>query len=352
MKECADACLLTKVFKTSEQPYFQCLVAYGKLCSKVWDAIPHYGSSYEGMSSSTESSLENDIQDWFSTIPEDHHLTAAGLSPVGGTSDQNQRLLHHMQTLLYLRGNYIRCLIHRHHVFSSAAISENPVNSRLVVSIAQDTIRILVTLNDTSDLYSRHQVAYNYFLISAISIVLLAVCHAPAQFAQNCRQDFFAAIHLVRGFSRLSLQGRRLWSSIRGMVARLKQVGFRNDASSTAGKRKRNSAKSRQLPQQTAQVSIPSGGSPASQTEIHKSSQVAETSASQEGYVTKSLNFQTTTPDMDLMGDDLMGVFDTFGGAYMQDSVHTVPPASQFDENLSFLDGDIDSFSEYFMGLI
>lgn len=265
----------------------------------------------------------------------------------------DQRLFQHMQTLLYLRGNYVRCLIHRQHVVSATNIGRNPVNARLVVSIAQDTIRILVNLNDTSDIYSRHQVAYNYFLISAISIMLLAVCHAPAEFAQTCRQDFFSAINLVRGFSRLSLQGRRLWSSLRGLVTRLKQLGIMNDEASRGQTEEQE--KPRVLRHERTQISGHGTEQPAVAPIARDYPTInMQTPANHEWLTTGATNFQTTTPDMDLMGDDLMGVFDTFGRAYMDHNINPVAPSTEasFDENLSFLNGDADDFSEYFMHLI
>ncbi|KAK6080069.1 fungal specific transcription factor domain-containing protein [Seiridium cupressi] len=327
-------------------PYFRCLVAYAKLCSEVWDAIPHYGFSDEAMPAERESLLESEIQGWLTTIPEDLQLTRTGSSPATDTAHHHQLLFQHMQTLLYLRGNYIRCLIHRHHVVSQTAILKNPGDARLVVSIAQDTIRILVNLNDTSHIYSRHQVAYNFFLLSAVSILLLAVCHAPAEFAQICRQDFFAAINLVRGFSRLSLQGRRLWSSIRGLVTRLKQIGIMND--DIAIGRKNRTGKSRKIDREGVQT-YDHASVPAVSADLN----LLESNTNHEWRPTGSTNFQTTTPDMNLMGDDLMGVFDTFGGAYMDNIDHSAQTGgTQFDGNLSFLRGDADDISDYFMGLL
>ncbi|ETS86052.1 hypothetical protein PFICI_04077 [Pestalotiopsis fici W106-1] len=335
-----------------DMPYFYCLVAYAKLCSKVWEAIPHYGSSHEAMPPSTESSLESDIQEWFSTIPEDLYLTRVDASPPAQLNPPDRNLFRHLQTLLYLRGNYIRCLIHRHHVVSSAAIAKNPVNARLVVSIAQDTIRILVTLNDTSDIYSKHQVAYNYFLISAISILLLAVCHAPAEFAQGCRQDFSTAINLVRGLSQISLQGRRLWHSIRGLVARLKQVGI-IDASSTS--HEPPTRRARRSSQQAVHNSNQSLAQSPQTSIIRYPTSATARATHDDGHSTlESVNFQTTMPDTNMMGDELMGVFDTFGAAYMENSLEANPQqaTSHFDDSLSFLNQDVNDFSEYFMGLI
>lgn len=298
--------------------------------------------------------LENETQGWFSTIPEVHQVTTSDVASPESPPRHDSRLFQHMQTLLYLRGNYIRCLIHRHHVVSPANIARSLINARLVVSIAQDTIRILVNLNDTSDIYSRHQVAFNYFLISAVSIMLLAVCHAPAEFAQECRKDFFAAINLIRGFSRLSLQGRRLWSSLRGLVTRLRQLGIMNDGVPQGRTRNAEKAQAAAVGEAIQGAGHASERSVRASTASDQATINLQTPTRHEWLATGTTNFQTTTPDMNLMGDDLIGVFDIFGRAYMGNNINpqTESTNAQFDDGLSFLNTDTDDFSEYFMDLI
>jgi hypothetical protein len=94
--------------------------------------------------------------------------------------------------------------------------------------VAQDTVQVLVHLNATSDIYSRQQNAFNYFLLSAFAVISLAICHAPNIFAGTCTQSFIDAIGLVRGFSRHSIASHRLWKSIRGLLPRLKSLGLQD----------------------------------------------------------------------------------------------------------------------------
>jgi hypothetical protein len=81
-------------------------------------------------------------------------------------------------------------------------------------------------LNATTDIYSRQQNAFNYFLLSAVAVIALAVCHAPEIFAATCARSFLDATSLLRGFSRHSMASRRLWKSIRGLLPRLKSLGL------------------------------------------------------------------------------------------------------------------------------
>jgi len=89
------------------------------------------------------------------------------------------------------------------------------------VDVAKDTIRILHHVNMTSESYRTHQITFNYFLLSALASLFLAVSHAPAQFAEGCRDEFYMALDLVRGLSAHSYVSKRLWRTIRG----LKEIG-------------------------------------------------------------------------------------------------------------------------------
>ena len=73
----------------------------------------------------------------------------------------------------------------------------------------------------TADIYSAQQPAFNYFLVSALAILLLAVCHAPSHFNATCQKEFSMALNLVRGFSCKSYIGKKLWKK----VQHLKDIG-------------------------------------------------------------------------------------------------------------------------------
>ncbi|KAM0237835.1 hypothetical protein ACHAP5_008904 [Fusarium lateritium] len=206
-----------------EYLYLQCMVGYGQLCSKIWEAIPPFGSASQSIPDDTAAALDLKTQDWMDSIPAHLRLRhpRLGLAPRA-----QPRLPHRLRALLYLRGNYSRILIYRHNLMSTASIAASPQNAWLVVDIAQDTIQVLVHLHATTDIYSRQQNVFNYFLLSALAVLFLAVCHAPDIFAGPCRKTFSEGVELVRGLSRHNIVSKRLWKSIRGMIPRMKTFGF------------------------------------------------------------------------------------------------------------------------------
>lgn len=199
------------------------MVGYGWLCSKLWDAIPPFGSQSQQIPEDVANALDARTKDWLHSITPDLQLRhpRLGLAPLS-----QPRAMQRIRTLLYLRGNHTRTLIYRHHLLSAQSITANKRYAELVVDIAQDSIHVLVHLNSTSDIYSRQQIAFNYFLLSALSIIFLAVCHAPETFTVSCRKSFLDAVELVRGFSRNSLASRRLWNSVHGLLRRLRSLGL------------------------------------------------------------------------------------------------------------------------------
>lgn len=200
------------------------MVGYGRLSSKLWDALMLFGPSSYTIHEETATSLDSMTQEWLETIPAHLRLRHPRL---GLGSRTQPRVLHRLRALLYLRGNHTRILIYRHHLLSARCIKADLGSAWLVVEIARDSVQVLVHLNATSDIYRRQQSAFNYFLLSALAVIFLAVCHEPAIFAEACRETFYAAVNLVKGFSRQSKVSRRLWDSIKGLLPRLRRLGMR-----------------------------------------------------------------------------------------------------------------------------
>ncbi|RFN52374.1 activator of stress protein 1 [Fusarium flagelliforme] len=106
-----------------EYLYLQCMVGYGHLCSQIWEAIPPFGSASQSIPDDTAAALDMKTQDWLDSIPSHLRLRHPRL----GLAPRTQpRQPHRLRALLYLRGNYIRILIYRHHLMSTASILANP----------------------------------------------------------------------------------------------------------------------------------------------------------------------------------------------------------------------------------
>ncbi|KAF4340157.1 hypothetical protein FBEOM_5854 [Fusarium beomiforme] len=199
-----------------EHQYLRCMVSYAKLCSKVWEDLPLDSSPFTVPKDKVDF-FDFLTQKWIHSIPDDLQLVYPRLSQA---PRHQPRVLQRLRTLLYLRGNYIRNLVLRHHVMSAENLRSDMQGAQLVVSLAQDTIQVLVNLNETSDIYARQKATFNYFLTGALASILLAVCHGPDVFADRCRQSFQDAVRLLKNISQHGQLGRRLWRSLKGTIHR------------------------------------------------------------------------------------------------------------------------------------
>ncbi|KAL8908969.1 MAG: hypothetical protein Q9171_005227 [Xanthocarpia ochracea] len=201
-------------------PYLTAMIACSRIASKVWRSIMGPVGAGSEIEEETMSYLDYQILEWQNHIPDSlRFYPTADISDTGAPSRAQRRL----QVLLYLRANQMRILIYRPVLHSATGIMENRQQAGLVVEVAKDTVRVLSRLNQTTDIYRTQQVCFNHFLVSALAALFLAVSHAPLEFNQSVRDEFYMAIDLVNGFSAQSYVSMRLWETIKG----LKEIGPR-----------------------------------------------------------------------------------------------------------------------------
>ncbi|CBX92425.1 hypothetical protein IAQ61_006180 [Plenodomus lingam] len=198
-------------------PYLNSMISYSIIGSKVWRSVADVASQ-EKINKDDVSFLDFQVLNWHRSIPEPLKFT----HPDSGIQvEPPTRTIHRLQVVLYLRANQMRILIYRPVLHTATTIMENLEFAHVVIKVAKDTIRILTYINQTSDIYRSQQTMFNYFLISALAVLFLAVAHAPAEFSQQSRDEFYMALELVRGLSSNSYVSKRLWKTIKT----LKEVG-------------------------------------------------------------------------------------------------------------------------------
>ena len=206
-------------------PYLGAMIQYSAIGSKVWRTVAANPAPTDTAAINLEemSYLDYQVIQWHRGIPAqlrfEHPSQADRLSTP--TGPQPSRAGHRLRILLYLRANQMRILIYRPVLHSATSIMQCREQAHTVMDVAKDTIRVLTHINQTSDLYRTAQVMFNAFLTSALAVLFLAVSHTPAVFAESVREEFYMALDLVRGFSKGSWAGKRLWKTIRV----LKEVG-------------------------------------------------------------------------------------------------------------------------------
>ncbi|KIY03899.1 uncharacterized protein Z520_00591 [Fonsecaea multimorphosa CBS 102226] len=195
-------------------PYlFTSMIAYSRIGSQILKASPGAGHCHVRQIGTREDMafLTYQVQQWYSSLDSElriepcQELALKSLSP----ARNRLRILH------YLRRNQLRMLIHRGALFTASSIKADPQSAKTAVDVAKDTITLLDQLRTTSDIYSSHHVCFNYFLYSALTVILLAAYRAQAQFHEYCREEFHIALNLMGGLSAKSSVARKLWKIIR-----------------------------------------------------------------------------------------------------------------------------------------
>lgn len=207
--------------KVHKVPYINAMITYSRIGSKVWRSVASLqGASAASLNIEEINYLDYQIVQWQKSLPPSLQL------PTMASPQTASRSIHRLQILLYLRANQMRIHIYRPVLHTASSIQEHPSYASTVVELAKDSIRALTHLNQTTDIYRSQKVCFNYFLISALAVLFLASCHAPVQFSAICREEFYMALDLIKGFSQKSYVSKRLWKTIKGLKAVAPKLGL------------------------------------------------------------------------------------------------------------------------------
>ena len=193
------------------------------IITQVWTSVAGFENINNDLRKDEIGYLDYQIQQWQNSIPDSLRFHPSDNVPNNTNLSKDLRRL---RVLLYLRSNQLRIQLYRPVLYSITSIMENRGYAQTVVEIAKDSIRVLTQLNQTSDIYNSQQAAFNYFLISALAVLFLAVSHAPVEFSQQVREEFYMALDLVKGCSSRSFISRRLWKTIKGLKEVAPKLGL------------------------------------------------------------------------------------------------------------------------------
>ncbi|OJJ06164.1 hypothetical protein ASPVEDRAFT_139924 [Aspergillus versicolor CBS 583.65] len=202
--------------------YLRAMIRYSRIASKAWRFITSFNNTNE-IKKDEMNYLDWQVLQWVAGLPD-----SLRLRDPSGYAEGETRSLRRLRSLVYLRASQLRMLIHRPVLHSAAQMMRFPTEAQTVVDMAKDTIRFITQLHASSDIYQLQQVVFNWFLVSALMALFLAVAQIPSQFSPSCREEFYMALELVKGVSTKSYISRRLWKSIKGLRRLGPQLMHRN----------------------------------------------------------------------------------------------------------------------------
>ncbi|KAL4901125.1 hypothetical protein BDW74DRAFT_181979 [Aspergillus multicolor] len=204
-------------------PYLTCMINYARLSTKIWGLVMGWRSRPKAATSDYCSYLDFQVQQWIQSIPRELRFdpdppTTPGTNNESPDPDSAGRSNTTMlQVLLALQANQLRILVYRQNLLSTESIETNASGALVAVETAKSTVHMLDYFSRVSDIYFQRPEPFNYFLISALAALFLAVLHAPARFSQVCKNEFYAAVDMVRRSSTRAHTSRRLQKIIRSL---------------------------------------------------------------------------------------------------------------------------------------
>lgn len=198
------------------------MIAYSRIGSKILKA-PSGSDQFEHSGKREETAfLTYQVQQWYSSLDPELRIDSEQEVVLESLSPARNRL----RVLNCLRKNQLRILIHRRALFTLTSVTADPRSARAAVDLAKSTITLLDRLRSISDIYRCHAACFNYYLYSALTVILLATYHCKAQFHEYCREEFHMALNLIGGVSAKSHVARKLWKIIKHLKIMGPEIGI------------------------------------------------------------------------------------------------------------------------------
>ncbi|ODM14752.1 hypothetical protein SI65_09746 [Aspergillus cristatus] len=303
-------------------PYLTCMINYARLSTKIWGLVVGWPSRPRSSTSDSCSYLDFQVQQWIQSIPPELRFDPSQFQSPGSDPPPDSMVMQ--QVLLALQANQLRILVYRQNLLSTESIEADFSGASVAVETAKRTVHMLDCFSRVSVLYFQRPEPFNYFLLSALAALFLAVLHAPNRFSQVCRPEFYSAVDLVRRSSTRARTSRRLQKIIRslkliplhwdGGKPRTHDQGNRNAASASA-----HAYRASSISNHTAYTSKPvsTSSSPHIQSAIHSVPTEQPSTA-----------WSTTTPvtlptDTNNSCEDLTSFFELAGGLYFDPQIGT-----------------------------
>ncbi|KAJ5351029.1 hypothetical protein N7452_000003 [Penicillium brevicompactum] len=207
-------------------PYLTCMISHARLSTKIWGLVVGWQSRSQAATSESCAYLDAQVQHWIQSIPTELRFDPTWRSPVGLEHTDRTMML---QVLLALHANQLRILVYRQNLLSGERITDNITGASIAVETAKSTIHMLEYFSRISSIYFQRPEPFNYFLLSALAALFLAVLHAPAHFSRACRPEFYTAVDMVRRSATRARTSRRLQKVIRGLKRIQLNVQWENE---------------------------------------------------------------------------------------------------------------------------
>ncbi|KAL5333526.1 hypothetical protein BJX70DRAFT_60676 [Aspergillus crustosus] len=350
-------------------PYLTCMISYARVSTKIWGLVMGWRSRPKAATSDYCSYLDFQVQQWIQSIPSELRFEPAATTTQSSDPETTERMTM-LQVLLALQANQLRILVYRQNLLSSESIESNVPGASTAVETAKSTVHMLDYFSRVSDIYFQRPEPFNYFLISALAAIFLAVLHAPSRFSQVCRQEFYTAVDMVRRSSTRAHTSRRLQKIIRSL--KLIQLNLDNRSQSPSRRQQQQppnieatdrNGESEIESRNTTNIALPLGFSPSAETSrLNNELRLPHSGAD---LLTSQLSapmWPTSTPHATTWVDensceDLTSFFEMAGGLYFDPRMdlglgNELPSQSGISDALGAFEAEDEALTRVMAGLL
>lgn len=208
------------------------MIEYARIACPAIDALMDNKNSDHSRSSNRQeifAFFQYRLDEWAKRITTDFQFWSNDYQ----TNIWNEEL----RTVLYLRENHLRTVVARTFICDNRCTTAPMDIWALSVDAAVDSIQRLSRLDSSTKKYRFHQSQYNYFLIAALGILLLAITRDSSDLSSSssreqripmgpttifkARQNSMIALQIIYSSAKSSPHSRCLWERVRGIASRL-----------------------------------------------------------------------------------------------------------------------------------
>lgn len=194
-------------------PYLDCMIKYARIGEQVLDMVGNQAGRKHQASPNDRAMFSFRCQKWLANVPTE--LQYDRDSPVPSTPHELRQ--YELRLFLFLNAQHLQISIYRDVLLTSTSIENNFSEASDVITVAKSIIQVLRELDQQSNIYKKRPKLYNTFLLSALATLFLAICHKSSTFGEVCRQEFYAAIDMLKSNDSskfMSLRTRKLVQAI------------------------------------------------------------------------------------------------------------------------------------------
>ena len=212
--------------REASRQYLIAMAKFTGLSGKACTLLSQLSDTTKPISCQGLEYLDYQVLQWHKSLPDGLQLQRSNLRQLARSSTPDDASVLFLRVVLNARMNQLRNLIFRPILYHPSRISEYPGQAQTAVDIAKESVLLLWTVNDSTEIVRSHPVFFKHFLVSAFGLLLLAVVNAWNGLGQQVAHEFHFALDLFKILSAESPLVMRYATTIKRLEELAHRIGL------------------------------------------------------------------------------------------------------------------------------